>query len=461
MTLFDLDETIAAPASPPGAALRGMLRISGPKVREQLLRVFRPDDLEQWNSTNRPFLHSGVISVASNLKHPVTVGLWPTSRSYTGQPMAEISTLGSQPLLERILSLLNSQGIRTAEKGEFTLRAFLNGRIDLVQAEAVLGVIDSQSENELQTALDQLGGGLSSHMETIRLDLLELLADLEAGLDFVEEDIEFVSHENILSRIQVAKQAVSRLRELSQERLRSETRSRIVLAGLPNAGKSTLLNQLAEQQVALVSEISGTTRDYLAVECDLDGLAAILIDTAGWEINDDPIMQSAQSFREEQIRQADLTIWCSSYDLTAAERLIDDEQASKCEEQSRLFLRIGTKSDLITIETEGVSCDLSISTVAQSPAHLGNFVERIRDLIDRESQTEAGMIGTTSARCAETLRATEDALIKAGEAAEGSFGDEFIAMELRAALDGLGQVLGTVHTDDLLDRIFSKFCIGK
>lgn len=461
MTLFDLDETIAAPASPPGAALRGMLRISGPDVREHLLRVFQPDDPREWNTATRPFLHSGSLPIAPDLKHAVTVGLWPTTRSYTGQPMAEIYTLGSQPLLEKILSLLNANGIRTAEKGEFTLRAFLNGRIDLVQAEAVLGVIDSQSHAELQTALDQLGGGLSNRMQTIRIDLIELLADLEAGLDFVEEDIEFVSREEIRRRLRVAQEAVTQLRELSQQRLRSETRSRIVLAGLPNAGKSTLLNQLAEQQVALVSEISGTTRDYLAVECDFGGQPALLIDTAGWELNDDPIMQSAQSFREDQIRQADLVIWCSAYDLSESERSIDDEQASRCREQSRQFLRLGTKADLNTAGNESPTVDLSIAAITPADSEIQKLVDLFRDMLDCAQRSESGMIGTTSARCAETLRATEAALDQAIESVEAALGDELIAMELRAALDGLGQVLGVVHTDDLLDRIFSKFCIGK
>ncbi|MBD3672280.1 MAG: 50S ribosome-binding GTPase [Planctomycetaceae bacterium] len=461
MTLFDLDETIAAPASPPGASLRGMLRISGPDVRRQLLSVFQPDDLDHWKSATRPMLHQGRISLADDLSCPVTVGLWPTSRSYTGQPMAEIYTLGSQPLLERLLSVLNEQGIRTAQKGEFTLRAFLNGRIDLVQAEAVLGVIDSESERELQTALDQLGGGLSHRMAEIRVDLLELLADLEAGLDFVEEDIEFVPHENVLQRLRTALTALMQLRELSQQRLRSETRRKVVLAGLPNAGKSTLLNRLADQEVALVSEISGTTRDYLAVECQLGGQPVLLVDTAGWELNDDPIMKSAQSFREEQIRQADLVVWCTPHALSESERQTDTEQASYCREQSRQFLHLGTKSDLESPETILPNVDLSISTLEKQDESLHRLLNRMTTLLDDESAEEGGMIGTTSARCRETIRDAEAALHRALEAAETSEGDEFIALELRAALEGLGQVLGVIHTDDLLDRIFSKFCIGK
>ncbi|MDG2390206.1 MAG: 50S ribosome-binding GTPase, partial [Planctomycetaceae bacterium] len=327
MTQFDFDESIAAPASAPGVALRGTLRVSGPHAQQQLLELFHPDNLPVWRDAKQPLIHTGQLAVTDDLLLNVTIGLWPTSRSYTGQPMAEIYTLGSQPLIEQILSRLNTFSIRTAKNGEFTLRAFLNGRIDLIQAEAVLGVIDSQSESELQLALNQLGGGMSSEMLEVRQDLVELLADLEAGLDFVDEDIEFVAHEEVSRRLLDARAAVGRLRELSNTRLRSETRSRVVLAGLPNAGKSTLLNQLAGEETALVSEISGTTRDYVAAECQIHGLPVLIIDTAGWELSDDPIMQTAQKFREEQIQQADLVIWCSAFGVTEEEAQADQRQS--------------------------------------------------------------------------------------------------------------------------------------
>jgi tRNA modification GTPase len=460
MTLFDLDQTIAAPATPPGSALRGMLRVSGPNVRDELLACFHPDDPDTWRSATVPIIHAGSFLLDEDLRQPVTVGLWPTSRSYTGQPMAEIYTLGSQPLLERMLSRLNEAGIRTARQGEFTLRAFLSGRIDLVQAEAVLGVIDSRDERELETALNQLGGGLSNRMLDVRRDLLELLSDLEAGLDFVEEDIEFVPHADVVRRLHEAEQAVEALLLLSQSRLRSETRAKVVLAGLPNAGKSTLLNRLAGQEAALVSEISGTTRDYLAVECDIHGQPVLIVDTAGWDVSGDSIMQAAQKFREEQIRQADLVIWCSPYGLAADEGRLDAEQRENCRSQSHAFLLLHTKRDLAP-QTAKPADELSVSALHKGSSEIDALLDRIAEELGSGDSGEGGMIGTTSARCAETLRDTQSALTRAREAAETSLGDELIAMELRAALDGLGQVLGLIHTDDILDRIFSKFCIGK
>ncbi|HSG71823.1 MAG TPA: GTPase, partial [Planctomycetaceae bacterium] len=305
---LELDEPIAAIGSAPGSAARGIVRVSGSALKASLERYFSPLDPYAWNSTRRAGLHRGRFQLADGLTIEVEIGLWPTRRSYTGQPMAEIHTFGSQPLLERILDLLRDAGIRLATPGEFTLRAFLNGRIDLVRAEAVLGVIDASAEAELQTALEQLGGGLSGKLFNLRHDLLELLSDLEAGLDFAEEDIQFVAAEELVARLERGREFLNTLKTQSQTRLRSDHESRVVLAGLPNAGKSTLLNALARREAAIVSEIPGTTRDYLTLSCSFENMSVRISDTAGWEESDDRAMQSAQKFREAQIRQADLVL---------------------------------------------------------------------------------------------------------------------------------------------------------
>ncbi|HUG18844.1 MAG TPA: tRNA modification GTPase [Planctomycetaceae bacterium] len=455
---LELDEPIAAIASAPGSAARGIVRVSGSALKASLERYFSPLDPSAWNSTRRAGLHRGRFQLADGLTIDVEIGLWPTRRSYTGQPMAEIHTFGSQPLLERILDLLRDAGIRLAAPGEFTLRAFLNGRIDLVRAEAVLGVIDASAEAELQTALEQLGGGLSGKLFDLRHDLLELLSDLEAGLDFAEEDIQFVAAEELVTRLEQGREFLSTLKTQSQTRLRSDHESRVVLAGLPNAGKSTLLNALAQREAAIVSEIPGTTRDYLTLSCSFDNMSVRISDTAGWEESDDRAMQSAQKFRETQIRQADLVLWCTASDLEESSQAEDERRMIECRDAGRQFHRLRTKSDL------SFASAVPPATLALS-AHTGAGLAELKRLIVQQlSESSAGqrqMIGLTSARCAESLDETIRSLDHALEASRSGAGEELIAMDLRQALDGLGKILGVVHTDDILDRIFNKFCIGK
>ncbi|HMC10679.1 MAG TPA: GTPase, partial [Pirellulaceae bacterium] len=265
------DDTIAALASAVGPGMRGILRISGPATKAVLEGLFTPGSAgEAPFPQSTPWCHAGVLRIAGiNQPVPVDLYFWPNRRSYTGEPLAELHTIGSPPILEAILAELFARGVRASQPGEFTLRAFLAGRIDLTQAEAVLGVIDAQSESELATALNQLAGGLSSQIIRLRGDLLDLLADLEAGLDFADEPIEFVSHVSLVGRLGLARDVVTELFERATQRTRSSPKPRVVLAGPPNAGKSTLLNLLAGGRAALVSETAGTTRDYLAVEATL------------------------------------------------------------------------------------------------------------------------------------------------------------------------------------------------
>lgn len=460
---MELDEPICAIASAPGRAPRGIIRVSGRDVVTVVEQLLPAADEEAAVSptaarrTRRAFtLTEGPADLRRSV--PVDLHVWPTSRSYTGQPMAELHLVGSPPILELALERLVRNGCRLARPGEFTLRAFLAGRMDLTQAEAVLGVIDAESEHQLQTALTQLAGGLSRRLGDLREQLLCDLADLEAGLDFVEEDIEFVSRTDVRRRVQETITDVTTLLRVAETRHRDAARPQVVLVGLPNAGKSTLFNALTGRDQAIVSDVAGTTRDVVQATAEIDGLSVDLFDTAGWEAPSDEIMAQATGQRVSRLEQADVVIWCDVADATEL------EQAASRELRARLLrppdLDLLLKCDDGTQRVGGgpgghVSCSV------KSGFGMAEVIRAIADQTRRDFGRRDEIVPSTAVRCREELRAALTALESAIAALDGDLGDEVISMELRQALDRIGEITGAVSNEDVLDRLFARFCIGK
>ena len=337
----------------------------------------------------------------------------------------------------------------------------------------MLGVIDAHDHVELQAALSQLAGGLSGQLSKLRHDLLELLADLEAGLDFVEEDISFIGRCELQGRLAVARRFVDELLQQTDNRMQSNVRPRVVLAGLPNAGKSTLFNRLANTEAALVSPLEGTTRDFLIAPVTWQGLTFDLIDTAGWELSAIQIAVAAQQKRSEQLQAADLLVWCSAANLDRDHQQLDDNLIADASRQARSFVRILTQSDrpdathwLVETDETMLPFDSQAADVPATSALQGTGLDDLAAAIRSRLTSSRGAtrqwLGMTAARCRESLDAVSLALDRAeNAAATESIGDELIAVDVREALDHLGRILGTVYTDDILDRVFSKFCIGK
>lgn len=447
-------ETIVALASALGAAKRGIVRVSGPDVWNVICRITRVPQ-EDIHPVRAQRYTTEVLLDEGQLPLPVDVYLWPTSKSFTGEPLAELHCIGSPPLLNELVELVCLAGVRPAERGEFTLRAFLAGRIDLIQAEAVLGVIDAADSNQLDTALQQLAGGISTKIGQVRDELLLHLADLEAGLDFVEEDIDFVNRHEFRQRLSSSGQFLEQLLQQSVQRMQSTGYRRVVLAGLPNAGKSTLFNALVNCESALVSEIAGTTRDYLsAILHDEHGCPMELIDTAGWEESRDGIEKQAGHLRAEQYRRADLILWCRAADLDAQAARQDAELLEQCQALGVPVLVCLTKAEFGEMPMHHVC------TSAKQRRGIEQLKHRIaQELADSNADTE--LVGTTAARCRESLQSAVSALRRALGLIDQQAGDELIAIELRDVQDHLGRIVGEVYTDDILDRIFSRFCIGK
>lgn len=444
------DDCIAAIASAAGGGARGIVRISGVGVAGVLQRCFVSRDFDP-ALTRRARMYLGHVRLAEpTTELPCRLYYWPTPRSYTGQPSAELHTIGSPPLLESLLDTVRAAGARLARPGEFTLRAFLAGRIDLTQAEAVLGVIDARSDAELASALEQLAGGIAEPLRALRSELLDLLADLEAGLDFVDEDIAFITPDALVDRLTTARKSVGELADQLRERDASSELPRVVLVGPPNAGKSSLFNALVGNGQAIVADIPGTTRDYLLATIDLDGVSCELCDTAGVESSSgDEVASSAQSQRGQAQRRADVELRCQ--DASDAQRSPPDSVS----ESDRPQLIVWTKADLAgTLPSHG------LFTSVVTGAGLDALRAAIRTAVQRLDRHDGGP-RATAARCRGTLDDAVAALDRARHLAVASQGDELIAAEIRAALQSLGEVAGAVYTNDLLDRVFSRFCIGK
>lgn len=455
------DDTIVALSSASGPGARAIVRVSGPNTHAVVERIFLPAPRGGEGEESAPPSLSGPGVRGSSLRFlvpgsltlsgvhsplPATLYFFPGPRSYTGQDLAELHTIGSPPLVERLVADLLDAGARPARPGEFTLRAFLAGKKDLPQAEAVHAIIEAGSDADLEQALAQLAGGVTRPLQALRNDLLNLLADLEAALDFADEDIEFVGKSETLARLGTALDHLLALQRQLDDRTVSGRPIRAALVGLPNAGKSSLFNALAGGD-ALVSPIPGTTRDYLAKRLDLAGIRIELIDTAGWQDSTDTIEEQAQRLGREQTLRADVILWCDEHGA------FDDADAKRLASTGAAVIRVRTKADL----SEG---SLLAPVVCSILAPSG--IDALRTALGAQvASLMRPALAPSQSRCRHHVAACTDHLRAAHDHIARNDPPELAAAALRAALDQLGEMTGSIYTNDLLDRIFSRFCIGK
>lgn len=475
----DNRSTIVAIASSTAPAVRGIVRIAGDEALQVLTAMMPPaqsgEKFDAQHAALAALRRPSRIDVTLDLGDPlglvdVVALIWPTTKSYTGLPSVEIHTFGSAPILESIVQAATSSGARPAGPGEFTMRAFLAGRLDLPQAEAVLGVIDATSRDQLDAALTQLAGNVSEPLKQVRGDLLDLLADIEAGLDFVEEDISFIDDAAIRWRLTAAAEVVQRTRLQMSTRHRSTAAVDIVLRGAPNAGKSSLLNALAGRPVALVSDVAGTTRDVVWVETAINGQPVRMLDTAGVEDVDDEISRQSQQAASDSQRTALLALWCVDH------RSIRDDERPDFMPHATLAvdpistIHVATQVDRDFDQSSHESAAERLKSLRQrgwatTSAATGEGLDALRVQIAQRlhQQTHSSELGVsaTAIRCADSLRRSADALQSALAMLDDQTGHEWVAGEIRFALSGIAEVTGEIYTDDILDRVFSRFCIGK
>jgi tRNA modification GTPase len=429
-----LDDTIVALASPPGPGARAVVRLSGPAAIPIVAAIFA--DLP----AARALAHGQLRLPGLHSPLPADAYVMPGPRSYTGQDCVELHTVSSPPLVDLLISTLLDAGARAARPGEFTMRAFLAGKKDLTQAEAVLAVIEAGDDSELTRALGQMAGGVTLPLHGLRDDLLNLLADVEAGLDFTEEDIQFADKTDVLLRLGKGMAQLTNLRKQLDDRGTSDRPFRVALVGAPNAGKSSLFNALAGMPAAIVSPVPGTTRDYLTRTVTLNGTNVELIDTAGWQAAGDAIEEQAQRLGRGQAERADLVVHCV------------EAVAWSGTPDGGSHLVVLTKTDLLTVETPHPKT--SVKT-----GH--GIADLRRHLSDRAKAARTPALAPSLSRCRHHVEKALTHLRAAHHVVLFDEPAELMALELRLALEQLGEMVGAIYTDDLLDRIFSRFCIGK
>jgi len=458
--LFQL-EPIAALATAPGIGAIAVIRVSGEGAIAIANRIFRGKDLTAQESHTA---HFGTIrNTDGSIIDEVLVTVFKTPKSFTKEDVVEISCHGSEFIIQQILRRLTQEGARLARPGEFTQRAFLNGQFDLVQAEAVADLIASDSDASHRAALTQLRGGFSKQLKELRQQLIDFVALVELELDFGEEDVEFAHRDRLRQLMLDIRRVLHPLIESFSTGNAIKNGVPTVIVGKPNAGKSTLLNALLNEEKAIVSDIPGTTRDVIEDELFINGIRFRLIDTAGLRQATDQIEAIGIERTQQKMRDAALVVYLFDGAQTDAEELA--QSLAELQQSGKPYLLVGNKADLMAdTQQENINKKLA----AESIVWISAKDQRIDDLkasLSARARTDAAMqtgsAVVTNARHYEHLTATDDALARAIEGLDNNVTPDWLAMDLRVALQHLGELTGEITTDDLLDSIFSKFCIGK
>ncbi|WEK36172.1 MAG: tRNA uridine-5-carboxymethylaminomethyl(34) synthesis GTPase MnmE [Candidatus Pseudobacter hemicellulosilyticus] len=453
------DDTIVALATPAGIGAIGVIRLSGPVSFGIVNALFPSKDLEQQSSHT---LHVGFLKEGDKALDEVVVSLYRSPRSYTGEDVIEISCHGSPFVQQQVIQACTRQGARLAKPGEFTQRAFLNGKLDLTQAEAVADLIASNTEASRKAALHNIRGGFSEVLQQLRDRLLQFSALIELELDFSQEDVEFADRTQFYQLIQEADGKVGGLLQSFQLGNVIKNGVQVAIVGKPNAGKSTLLNTLLNENRAIVSDIAGTTRDTIEEILNIDGILFRLIDTAGIREHTSDVIESIGVEKSlEKMRQADVVIYLFDVrELSAPElaAIRDDLR-----QQGISFLLVGNKADQLedaALHARYAGIEQLIFIAAKAHKHIDVLRQRLVDsVLQGTVNTESTVV--TNARHYHALQEVAKSLIDIRNGLDAQIPGDLLALDIRRCLHFLGEITGEVTNEDQLDYIFSKFCIGK
>ena len=452
------DDTIVALATPPGIGAIGVIRLSGGKAFEIIDQLFTSKKLSEQASHT---LHVGLVKDSETVIDEVVVSIYKNPRSYTGEDLMEISGHGSPYVLQQIINACLKRGARLAKPGEFTQRAFLHGKLDLTQAEAVADLIASNTDISQKAALHNIRGGFSQQLKELRERLIRFSALIELELDFSQEDVEFADRIQLHQLIDEVDGVTTLL--IYSFQLGNVIRNGVSVAiiGKPNAGKSTLLNALLNEERAIVSEIPGTTRDTIEEVINIDGILFRLIDTAGIRHHTTDVIESVGVQRSlEKMKQADLVIYLFDAGEMSAMELLGVKR-DFLNRQTRHLL-VANKIDIIGEATARNKFDefpevIFISAIQQ---HTENLKVTMTDaVLEGKVQTESTIV--TNARHFHALQQLHSALEDVRRGLNENIPGDLVALDIRRCLQYLGEITGEITNEDQLDYIFSKFCIGK
>lgn len=450
--MYNINETIVALATPPGIGAIGIIRLSGKNAIAITDKIFKGKKLAEQASHT---IHFGKIMNGDSVLDEVVVSLYKNPKSYTGEDVVEISGHGSQYILEQIINLCIANGAHMAKAGEFTQRAFLNGKLDLAQAEAVADLIASESGAAQQAAMHNLRGGFSEELKAMREQLIKFSALIELELDFSEEDVEFADRTQFYNLIDELNLSATKLAD--SFKLGNVIRNGVSVAiiGKPNAGKSTLLNALLNEERAIVSDIAGTTRDTIEETLNINGVLFRLIDTAGIREHSADVIENMGMQRSmDTMKSADVVVYLYDVNTTTADEV--KAQVALFEQEQIKYLLVGNKIDTYTQKTyDGV-----VYISAKNKENIQQLKNALYGLvIEGEINTEGTII--TNARHYASLQEVLKSLADIKSGLDNHISGDLIALDIRRCLFYLGEITGEVTTEDKLDYIFSKFCIGK
>ena len=449
-TFSDWKDTIVALATPQGVGAIGVIRVSGESAIDIVDKLFPSKNLNQQTTHS---LHVGLLKNNNEVLDEVVVALYKAPKSFTGENVVEISCHGSYFIQEKIIETLTSNGCRIAKAGEFTQRAFLNGKLDLTQAEAVADLIASNSEASRNTAINNMKGNFSEELKKLREELIKFSALIELELDFSQEDVEFADRTQFIQLINKLLQTTKQLAASFKLGNVIKNGVQVAIIGKPNAGKSTLLNTLLNEERAIVSDIAGTTRDTIEEVLNIDGILFRLIDTAGIRkhtVDDIEAIGIGKSF--EKAEKADIVLYI--YDATYTEKLEEEKQWLKT--LNKPYILIANKADKI----DNKNSQESIYISAKEKVNIDLLKQKlIEKTVGGEINTEATII--TNIRHYDALQKLNHYLQETLRGLEENISGDLLALDIRQCLHHLGEITGEITNEDQLDYIFSKFCIGK